>query len=477
MINIQVAGAGAGKTFGLAGLIKIRTEERDGKNKIHALTYTNSAKEKIRDELTRSFNRLPEYINIDTVHSFLLNEIIFPYAQYVLGDRYHSVSLETLPTENVYKNSRIAKLKKDGVIHVENVYKTAKQILDRNNSKHTNKYKKGKVDYITNLLSKTICSIFIDEVQDLDSDCLRVFEILGKTDIYIYMIGDPKQAIKYPNALHDFIESIKKTKCDKITIKPMENNTRRVPQAILNISNKFCYDEQCQTTLNTLPGEVRYIYNEVERYDEMLGEMLTRGKLVIINQKNDFYTTKKENKQHIPWVLSNLISESDKRAGRDTKLYIQSVYFDLIDELQINNHKMAVNNIIRKHNLSGLIGERKDLFAIFYTFAEACISTEHQVKYIVKSIEAVKGLDSDIVFFILTDSFINYLDGVNLTKDQHFNKEWKKIYVALTRSKDKLIFVLDKRMISPEHLTISEKFFKENNIKIISDADECLSWL
>lgn len=477
MIIIQVAGAGAGKTFGLAELIKNRTEEREGNNKIHALTYTNSAKEKIRDELTRSFNRLPEGINIDTVHSFLLNEIIFPYAQYVLGDRYHSVSLENLPTEQTYRNSRITKLKKDGVIHVENVYKTAKQILDRNNSKHTNKYKKGKVDYVINLISNTICSIFIDEVQDLDSDCLKVFEILGKTDIYIYMIGDPKQAIKYPNALHDFIESMKKIVSNDIIIKPMVNNTRRVPQAILNLSNKFCYSDQCQTTLNKSPGEVRYIINELDGYDEMLSEMLNRGKLVIINQKNEFYATKKETTQHIPWVLSNLIADSDKRAGRDTKLYIQSVYFDLLDELKNNSHNVAVNNIIRKHNLSNLIGERKDLYAIFYSFAQACISTECKEKYILKSIEAVKGLDSDIVFFILNDSFISYLDGANITKDQHFNKEWKKIYVALTRSKDKLIFIVDKRIISPEHQIIADKFFEENSIKIISNTDECMSWL
>lgn len=476
MINIQIAGAGAGKTFGLAGLIKTRTEERDEENKIHALTYTNSAKDKIRNELIRSFSRLPDHINIDTVHSFLLNEVIFPYAQFVLGDRYHSVSLENLPTEQKLKNSRISKLKRDGVIHVENVYNIAKQILDRNNSKHTNKHKKGKVDFVINLLSKTICSIFIDEVQDLDSDCLRVFEILGKTDIFIYMIGDPKQAIKYPNALYDFIESMKKSESDKIIIKPMENNTRRVPQAILNISNKFCYDNQTQKTTNQLPGSIRYIYNEANDYDEMISEMLNRGKLVIINQKNDFYGTKKEAKQHIPWVLSDLIADSDKRAGRDPKLYVQSVYLDLLDELKSNTYQAAVNNIIRKHNLSMLIGNRKDIFATFYNFAESCISTKHQERYIVKSIEAVKGLDSDIVFFILSDSFINYLDGTNIPKAQHFNKEWKKIYVALTRSKDKLIFILDKRIISPTHLVIAEEFFRENDIEVILDARECMSW-
>ena len=240
MITVQIAGAGAGKTFGLASKIAQRISETSSKKLVYALTYTNSAKNKIIFELSK--NETCPDVKVDTVHSFLLNEIIFPYSSYVLGEKYNSVSLETLPASNqIYKNARLRDLKKEGVIHVDNVYMIAKQILDKDHSKNSNAYKKGKVRYVHDIISKIICSIFIDEVQDLDDDCLKVFHILGGCGVFIYMIGDPKQAIKYPDS---FVNYIKKYNNQNGSVKfeEINNVSRRVPTSLLKISNIYCYD-------------------------------------------------------------------------------------------------------------------------------------------------------------------------------------------------------------------------------------------
>jgi len=476
MITVQIAGAGAGKTFGLASKIADRIAVAPSTKSIYALTYTNSAKNKIKIELVKNSDCL--HVNVDTVHSFLLKEIIFPYASYVLGEKYSSVSLETLPSNNqMYKNARLKDLKSKGIIHVDNVYMVAKQILDKNNHKNNNLYKKSKVDYICNIISQMTCSIFIDEVQDLDQDCLRVFHILGGYGVYIYMVGDPKQAIKYPDSFNDYISEHAKGNGDVI-FEPVNNITRRVPSSLLEISNVFCYTGQEQTNYDGRIGCVKYLYNDTPNYDIMLQQALLNGKLVIINQKNDYYHTKNGKEHHFPKKLARILENSPSVDGRDLGLYINSLYLDLMEQLNYfpeNPSKSAANYVIRKHDLSGLL-RKNNAFGIFYEFASQCSQEKSTNATVVKSIESVKGLDSDVVFFILTESFINYLNHTNIPVESPFNKEWKKLYVALTRSSDKFVFVLDKRMVGEEGLKKAVSYLQFKEIALIDDAAECLDW-
>lgn len=476
MISVQIAGAGAGKTFGLASKIAARVVEAPSTKSIYALTYTNAAKNKIKNELMKNSSCLN--VNVDTVHSFLLKEIIFPYASYVLGEKYNSVSLETLPSNNqMYKNARLKDLKKQGAIHVDSVYMVAKQILDRTNAKNNNKYKKSKVDYICNMISQMVCSIFIDEVQDLDLDCLKIFHILGISGVYIYMIGDPKQAIKYPDSFNDYIAEQDKKNGD-VTFEPINNVTRRVPASLLEISNAFCYEGQEQINYDGHIGCVKYLFNDTPNYDAMLQQALLNDKLVIINQKNNYYHTRSGKVHHFPKKLIRILECSSLIGERDPKLYINSIYLDLIERLntipEISKNS-AANYIINKHNLSGLL-RKYNGFGVFYEFSEQCLQERNTDITVVRSIESVKGLDSDVVFLILTESFVNYLNHINSPVKKPFNKEWKKLYVALTRSSDKFVFILDKRMIGEEGLRMAVSYFQLKKITLIDDASECLSW-
>jgi superfamily I DNA/RNA helicase len=51
MIEIQIAGAGAGKTYGLAKALIAHTKTCTSHKKTYALTYTNSATTKIEQEI------------------------------------------------------------------------------------------------------------------------------------------------------------------------------------------------------------------------------------------------------------------------------------------------------------------------------------------------------------------------------------------------------------------------------------------
>lgn len=208
MIEVQIAGAGAGKTYGLAKTLIEHIEACTSHKKTFALTYTNSATAKIEQEIIKQHGFIPSNLCIQTVHSFLLNEIIYPFSSFTLGDVYNDASIMMLPSDARFKNWHLKRLKDKNIIHAESVYNIAKQIVDETTSKHNNRAKKAKVRRLLAILGSCFDKIFIDEVQDLDKDALRFFEVLGSNDIDIYMIGDPKQAIKFPQDLDAFVQKL-----------------------------------------------------------------------------------------------------------------------------------------------------------------------------------------------------------------------------------------------------------------------------
>ena len=73
---------------------------------------------------------------------------------------------------------------------------------------------------------------------------------------------------------------------------------------------------------------------------------------------------------------------------------------------------------------------------------------EENTQFKVSSIESVKGLDSATCVIILTPNVMKYLLKLDLKAESHFNKEWKKVYVALTRAKQRLVLALDHELLS-----------------------------
>ncbi|HCH0718857.1 TPA: UvrD-helicase domain-containing protein [Vibrio parahaemolyticus] len=347
-----------------------------------------------------------------------------------------------LPSDTRFKNWHLKRLKDKNVIHAESVYNIAKQIVDETISKHNNKAKKAKVRRLLAILGSCFDKIFIDEVQDLDKDALRFFEVLGCNDIDVYMIGDPKQAIKFPQDLDAFVRKVAPK--EYATILPINNQTRRVPTEILAVSNSFCYEGQQQESLSEMVGELMYIESTDGRYDELLTNYLDTKQLVCIDKKNGRYTTSSKHKHAFPREIEEMIRDSNHK--KDKVLFVKAAFSDFMDDVAEVGARIAVNRLKASHDLT----LSKQHFAQLLELCNSC--TGNDVQFKVQSIESIKGLDADVCVIILSSNILKYLTQNAISDAKRFNKEWKKVYVALTRAKKRLVLALDHELLAKEDM-------------------------
>jgi superfamily I DNA/RNA helicase len=435
MIQIQIAGAGAGKTFGLAKLITERTETQGSEKNIYALSFTNSAKEKIQQEMIGQLGFVPANVKIETVHSFLLNEIIFPFSSYVLGHPYRISSIVHLDDNYGYRARKISALKSKNIIHSAEVFRTAKSILDKESTRNKTIAGKKKVTQVLEILIACTDSIFIDEVQDLDSDALEAFKIIGALNLFVHMIGDPKQAIKYPDAFSNFVNTC--VGDSNINILEINNLTRRIPRAILTHSNRFCYPKQSQETNVEADGAIAYVERDDAGFDHFFSSHINLKSIICIDKQIASYSTHSEERHSFPHEIIERLRNSPH--GRDPDLIVAAAFSEFSIRAKIDPKK-SVAWLGKKHNLFFEISEYVPLIQL----AERIKITPraHQVR----SIDAIKGLESDACLFILTPNTLNYFSQKHLPAEKHFNKEWKRVYVALTRAKRNLYLIIDREL-------------------------------
>lgn len=441
MIRIQIAGAGAGKTYGLAAIIKARVEESLSKKTIYALTYTNAAKSKIHSEILRQCGSVPQNLHIETVHSFLLNTIIFPFSSFVTQQKYNAASIEALPDNVKWRNLRISTLKKANIVHAEVVYKVAKAILNRDSTNNKSKCQKAKVDHVLSILRACVDAIFVDEVQDLDTDALEIFRLLGMRDCLIHLLGDPKQAIKHPDALDEFIGRV--SGLAEVRVLELNNVTRRIPHAILPHSNRFCYPTQTQKTISTKVGSISYVESSDNNFHLFLTRHINSGSIVCIDRRYGPYATHAEEKYAFPFEVAKLISAA--RPNRDPDLQAKAAFTEFTQRAK-QNAKNAVNWLLKEYALTVEKAEYAKLM-------ELSKKLNHQPAfYKIRSIDSIKGLEAETCVFIFSKSTLTYFLQDNLVADKIFNKEWKRVYVALTRSQDALYLVLDDSLLTTEEI-------------------------
>ena len=59
---------------------------------------------------------IPNNIKISTIHTFLLNEIIYPYSSYILNKKINKASSVSLPNDIKTRNSKMSQLEKQGIV-------------------------------------------------------------------------------------------------------------------------------------------------------------------------------------------------------------------------------------------------------------------------------------------------------------------------------------------------------------------------
>jgi hypothetical protein len=441
MIRVQIAGAGAGKTYGLAAIIKARLKDNSNEKAVYALTYTNAAKTKIYSEVLRQCGSIPAHLHIETVHSFLANTIIFPFSSFVTQQKYNAVSIEVLHDNPKWKNSRINALKKESIVHAEVVYKVAKAILNRDSSNNKSKAQKAKVDHVLSILHACVDSIFVDEAQDLDSDALEIFRILGFRDCLIHLLGDPKQAIKHPSALDEFVKRV--TGLPEVEVLEFNNTTRRIPLAILPHSNRFCYPNQIQRTISIKPGSISYVESRDSNFQCFLTKHMQSDSIVCIDKRQGPYATSAEEKYSFPFEVAKLIGS--RRPNRDSDLQSRAAFTEFAQRAK-TSAKNAVSWLLKEYAI-------KFETTIYAKLIELGNKLNHQpASHYVRSIDSVKGLEAETCVLIFSRTTLTYFLNEGLEINKIYNKEWKRIYVALTRSQDELFLVLDHNLLNSEEI-------------------------
>jgi len=261
------------------------------------------------------------------------------------------------------------------------------------------------------------------------------------------MIGDPKQAIKHPKSLETFINNVGSE--EYANILPVNNKTRRIPKEILVISNYFCYKDQQQESLSAVVGELMYIESTNARYELILNNYIDTKQIVCIDKKTDRYSTSSKPNYTFPHEIEDMIRESNHK--KDKTLFVKAALNDFINDVLAYGNNKAITKLISLHSLK----LEKSHFAQLYQLCTVCV--EKDIQFTVQSIDSVKGLEADTCVIILTPNLLKYLFKNKLKPVEHFNKEWKKIYVALTRTKQRLVLALDHKLLTESEIEVIKK--------------------
>lgn len=452
--QIQIAGAGAGKTYTLTEKILVRHHKKDNDKIIYAISFTNYAKRNIEQRVAELNNGLmPSDICIETVHSFLLNEIIYPFSQYYFGKAFSKATSMKLPIEIKLQKYQLKHVNERGIIHNSQVFNKAKQMIV--DGKGETKAKHRKKELIIEYLQASVDALFIDEAQDLDADALTLFGKLSES-IYAYIVGDPKQSIKYPKDFREFTERIRENNSVFHMLSP-NTITRRMPECHLRISNLFCPADERQTTISDVKGEIYYLYSTDEKFSKLYESFDFLKALIYISQETDAFTT-----QDSKSVFSLEESVREKLLEKINSDYDSDAFVKSIEKYFINltlkkGEKGAIQSFTKHF---GITLENNEYAKLIND-----LKIENKEKKLkVKSIDKIKGLENELCMFIMDNTMLEYLFG----KKQETNKEMMRLYVALTRSKSDLILVIDKLSIKKFTDKQIEKGFSELNIPYVT---------
>src|SRR5699024_191332 len=425
-MKIVVAGDGAGKTTKMADIFRERHKKIDSHKNIYVITYTNSAKESIKDKLIEINGNIPQRVFVETIHSFLLNELIYPFHHLLYEEIYTSASQMKLPDKPAFKNIRFKELREAGIIHVDKVTEASKWIVSgKSNDRKKIKLERQKV---LSFMKNYMDSIFIDEAQDMDDNLKTVIEKLSSLGVFFQLVGDPKQDLRGYGVFAEMIEKYP----EKVTYKEINY---RSPQKHLDLSNLYVAENQTQRADSSVDGELSYVFQKDIDTREYLD--LNEFDYIYIRAKNKVFSTNKlqENilKENLLYELERIFkTKSDNR--EKVKLWSFQVKKVMIDNLDSrSNHQMLIMlEKIVKRKLSPQ--ERARLHECFDKMKE---QGELGDNILVSSIDRVKGLEGDNCLFILTTDLAPYF----FKENQEDNKMKNYLYVALTRSKNKLVIL------------------------------------
>ena len=441
---INVAGAGAGKTTGLAKEIIDKYEKTDSNKKIYCVAFTNNAVKSIIEKLLIHFDMIPNNIIVCTIHSFLYQEFISPYYYIIHDKHYGTISTIELPSKAQFKNYKLAELDKKSILHIESIPEKAKWVVvKKSNEKSIHKTRRN----IVLEVFKSYCqTVFVDEAQDIDGHMKEIFEKLDSEGIEIVLKGDPKQDIRGRGCFRELIQSRPQSVVYDATC-------HRCPANHLKITNSLIASDERQTSEKN-GGIIDVVFESSCNMNSLLSSVYD---LKYIYQKNDRFETHS--------TASHTLSRFDTLYYEIDCVLTESIPDPQIREIRAYNYTQGMiswQNQGKNENqiMNRLMSRTGTLSKQQYAKVKGalCIEQHHETnKYQVSSIESIKGLEGECCLFILTSDLAAYLFG-NKTEE---NKVKNALYVALTRSKEKLVILVCKEVEAVYNKTIINSYFSK----------------
>lgn len=442
-MRITVAGAGAGKTTRMASRIQ-SCHIPDGKV-VYCVAFTNAAVDNIQSKLCDA-NLSANNIKVSTIHSFLYSELIQPFYHLLFDKRYQGISVIDLPNNYVHRNSYISELDEQGLLHQTKIPEKAKWVV----------YKSSKDRALTRKLRARVLDvfasychgIFVDEAQDIDKDMQVVLTALDAAGIDVELHGDPKQDIKGHGCFRTLIKKYEKVE--------YRSECHRCPRSHLQLSNTLASDlEQQEADAGKCDGTVNVLFETDLDVANHIAEHAYG--LCYISHRTERYETH----------AGNAGSGQLKTLYYEVLRAIENRHGDSLGDLEkrrcayyiaVSMMKAVANGTAPKETISKCIKARyfdysKKTFDRMYSVLTGG-KDANKCKVIVKSIESIKGLESEKCLFILTTDLAPYLLG-NKSDD---NRTKHLLYVALTRSLSELTILVTKEV---------EKSFGREEIKTI----------
>lgn len=425
MIKIVLANAGYGKTSRLVENVqKIYNPDKEQ----YAIAFTNNAVKIIKDRI-----RKENLTNLKccTIHSFLYEEIIKKYSTEALNTTFYGISNEKLNNDPKFKNGKLKKINNQNLIHVTQIPKKAKMIIDRKPE-------------VLETFKDWLEFVVIDEAQDLDSDMIKVFDTLTKY-VDVYAVGDVKQDLKGSNSFNKY--------CNNITDIMIKNETYRLKENHVLLVNSYV-NEDHQHVSKQLGGEIN-VYLEKDVKD--IQAFIDSYDLAYISKSTGEYYTKKHFDKVYPQIknlFERILNESRIEYDEYTLEEILEIFtFNMLKGTYVN-----IRDVIEECGLNNIGNNAKG--QIVAEVLAILPQRKYEQKYKVDSIHSVKGAEAERCLFLVN----NEMSETILNNDYAIKKMNNLLYVAMTRSTNILDFlILDSKVF--RYTDVHEELLKYTTIR------------
>lgn len=424
-MRISVAGAGAGKTTTMASKIVDALASTEPHQNIYRLAFTNAAVSRIKDKLSERYVEIPPNIIVCTLHSFLYQEIISPYYFLLFGKQYEHISPINLPDEPALKNKKIKELDDRGILHISVIPQRAKWVVVKKSG--DKKETKNLRAQLIKVLSCYCGKIFVDEAQDIDDDILAIIQAFDMARIPTELIGDPKQDLRGHGSFRKLLNT---HEADTAYV----SICHRCPQKHLKISNMLVPDAEKQTSEKE-GGTVSLLFESNIQPLEFL--KTNSFDLAYISARNERFEThtREDSTNHFENLNYEIAETIRQQYPHISKYQLAKLSYHLAYCMIRDVDGGVVPPIVMRHYFGDTLNNQQYAKVIF---ALNKPSKETVEVPIISTIERIKGQDGNNCLFILTSDLAPYLFGEKTTD----NKTKNKLYVALTRSLDRLTILV-----------------------------------